>query len=158
MYFWNINKLVAALQEDVISKKQKRRYYLAFLIIIALNFLLIPIAYDTDTNKFDIFDGIFSTVLFAITLIILIYIYKNRKRANIGFFFPFVSLTIPLLLRTILWTFISITVLYLILGIVAPDSTYFTSDESNILDSICMVIINIVISLMNIHYFRKICN
>ncbi|TDL84654.1 hypothetical protein E2R55_27165 [Vibrio vulnificus] len=156
MYIWNINKLVIALQEGTITNKQKKRYRIFFWVIFTLSVLAYPVVYNPSTmNGYDVIDFILTSMIDVIAMFLLIVIYKKRSRKDLDFFLPFFSLTIPLFLRSFLWSIPLFIIGYTYIELFAP---YHSMDETNLIDIIMFTIIGIAINIMNIHYFKKIYN
>lgn len=152
MYIWNINALITALREDSFTEKQKKNYRNVFWILAALAVLSLPTVYDFSTmNQIDIIDFICFFMINGIGLFIIFRIYQKGNKK--GFFIPFISLTIPILLRNIL-LIIALTVIgYLIIYDLLP---YQSLDETNLMDLAISIIVEVVYNLMFIHYFKKI--
>lgn len=156
MYIWNINKLVMALQEGTITDKQKKSYRIIFWVIVALSVLTLPVVYNPSSmNRYDVIDFISTSIIDVIAIFLLIVIYKKRSRKDLDFFLPFFSLTIPLLLRSILWSIPLFIISYTYIELFAP---YHSMDETNLIDIIMLAIVSIAINIMNVHYFKKIYN
>ncbi|MCK1983799.1 MULTISPECIES: hypothetical protein [Peribacillus] len=156
MYIWNINKLVMALQEGTITDNQKKSYSIIFGVIVALSVLSLPVVYNPSSmNRYDVIDFILTSIIDVIAIFLLIVIYKKRSRKDLGFFLPFFSLTIPLFLRSFLWSVPLFIIAYTYIELFAP---YHSMDETNLIDIIMFTIIGIAINIMNVHYFKKIFN
>ncbi|QOS90230.1 hypothetical protein [Peribacillus sp. JNUCC41] len=156
MYIWNINKLVMAIQEGTITDKQKKSYSIIFWVIVALSVLALPVVYNPSSmNRYDVIDFILTSIIDVIAIFLLIIIYKKRSRKDLDFFLPFFSLTIPLFLRSILWSIPLFIISYTYIELFAP---YHSLDETNLIDIIMFAIVGIAINIMNVHYFKKIYN
>ena len=154
MYIWNINALVKALKEDSFTEKNKKSYRVTFWIILAITVLSLPIVENPSSmNKYDIIDMICFIIINAIGLFILFRIFKNGNKKE--FFFPFISLTIPILLRYLL-LFIILTVIGY--TFVFPFLPYYSLEETNLMDLTISIVVELVYNLMFIHYFKKIFN
>ena len=94
-------------------------------------------------------------IINVIAIFLLISIYKKRSRKDLDFFLPFFSLMIPLFLRNILWTILLTIIGYIYIGFFAP---YHSMDETNLIDVIIAAIVEIVMNIMFVHYFKKIYN
>ncbi len=156
MYIWNINKLVMALQEGTITDQQRKRYRITFWVLVALTVFSLPGVYNPSSmNTYDVIDLILTSIINVIALYLLIIIYKNRSRKDLDFFLPLFSLTIPLFLRSILWSIPLFIIGYTYIELFAP---YHSLDETNLIDIIMFAIVEIVMNIMFVHYFKKIYN
>ncbi|MFF2291206.1 hypothetical protein [Peribacillus butanolivorans] len=156
MYIWNINKLVMALQEGTITDKQKKSYRIIFGLLVALSVLSLPVVYNPSSmNRYDVIDLILTSIIDVIAIYLLIVIYKKRSRKDLDFFLPFFSLTIPLFLRSILWSIPLFIIGYTYIELFAP---YHSMDETNLIDIITFTIVGIAINIMYVYYFKKIFN
>lgn len=155
MHIWNINALVTDLKNGTITGRHKKRYQIFFWILIALTFLPIPVGDSFKMNHYDIIDNALFIIIDGIALYFLIDIYKKRSRKDIDFFLPFCSLMIPLILRYTIWTILLTIVGCIYIIVFAP---YHSLDETNLIDVIIAVILEITINIMFVHYFKKIYN
>ncbi|KON68604.1 hypothetical protein [Peribacillus butanolivorans] len=156
MYIWNINKLVTALKERTVNDKQRKSYSITFWAIVALTVLSLPVVYNPSSmNRYDVIDLFLFIIINVIAIYLLISIYKKRSRKDLDFFLPFFSLMIPLFLRNILWTILLTIIGFIYIGFFAP---YHSMDETNLIDVIIAAIVEIVMNIMFVHYFKKIYN
>lgn len=156
MYIWNINKLVTALEERTVNDKQKKSYSITFWAIVALTVLSLPVVYNPSSmNRYDVIDLFLFIIINVIAIYLLIGIYKKRSRKDLDFFLPFFSLMIPLFLRNILWTILLTIIGSIYIVLFAP---YHSLDETNLIDVIIAAIVEIVMNIMFVHYFKKIFN
>ncbi|MGW6382983.1 hypothetical protein [Peribacillus butanolivorans] len=156
MYIWNINKLVTALKERTVNDKQKKSYSITFWAIVALTVLSLPVVYNPSSmNRYDVIDLFLFIIINVIAIYLLIGIYKKRNRKDLDFFLPFFSLMIPLFLRNILWTILLTIIGSIYIVLFAP---YHSLDETNLIDVIIAAIVEIVMNIMFVHYFKKIFN
>ncbi|MFI8495905.1 hypothetical protein ACIGC1_23900 [Peribacillus butanolivorans] len=156
MYIWNINKLVTALKERTVNDKQKKSYSITFWAIVALTVLSLPVVYNPSSmNRYDVIDLFLFIIINVIAIYLLIGIYKKRSRKDLDFFLPFFSLMIPLFLRNILWTILLTIIGSIYIVLFAP---YHSLDETNLIDVIIAAIVEIVMNIMFVHYFKKIFN
>ncbi|MFE4897954.1 hypothetical protein [Peribacillus butanolivorans] len=156
MYIWNINKLVTALKERTLNDKQKKSYSIIFWAIVALTVLSLPVVYNPSSmNRYDVIDLFLFIIINVIAIYLLIGIYKKRSRKDLDFFLPFFSLMIPLFLRNILWTILLTIIGSIYIVLFAP---YHSLDETNLIDVIIAAIVEIVMNIMFVHYFKKIFN
>jgi len=150
MYFWNINALITALREDSFTEKQKKNYRNVFWILAIITVLSAPIVYNFSTmNQIDIIDFICFIIINGIGLFVLFRIYKKGKLKK--FFLPYISLTIPILLRNILLVIALDVIGYFFIYDLLP---YQSLDETNLMDLTISIIVNVVYNLMFIHYFK----
>jgi len=150
MYFWNINALITALREDSFTEKQKKNYRNLFWILAIITVLSAPIVYNFSTmNQIDIIDFICFIIINGIGLFVLFRIYKKGNLKK--FFLPYISLTIPILLRNILLVIALDVIGYLIIYDLLP---YQSLDETNLMDLAISIIVEVVYNLMFIHYFK----
>jgi hypothetical protein len=156
MYIWNINALVSALREGSLTEKQTKNYRVAFWVIVALSIMSFAYMLDISTmNKYDVIDTIQFVLINGIGLYLLFYIYKKRNRKDLDFIIPFISLSIPLFIRSILWTILVSIIGYTYILFFAP---YHSMDETNLIDVLISTIVDIMINVMFVHYFKKIFN
>lgn len=154
MYIWNINALVKALKEDSFTENNMKSYRVTFWIILAITVLSLPIVENPSSmNKYDIIDMICFIIINAIGLFVLFRIFKNGNKKD--FFLPFISLTIPILLRYLLLFSILTVIGY---TFVFPFLSYYSLEETNLMDLTISIVVEIVYNLMFIHYFKKIFN
>jgi len=150
MYFWNINALITALREDSFTEKQKKNYRNLFWILAIITVLSAPIVYNFSTmNQIDIIDFICFIIINGIGLFVLFRIYKKGNLKK--FFLPYISLTIPILLRNILLVIALDVIGYFFIYDLLP---YQSLDETNLMDLTISIIVNVVYNLMFIHYFK----
>jgi heme/copper-type cytochrome/quinol oxidase subunit 4 len=156
MYIWNINKLVTALKERTVNDKQRKSYSITFWALVALTVLSLPVVYNPSSmNRYDVIDLFLFIIINVIAIYLLIGIYKKRSRKDLDFFLPFFSLMIPLFLRNILWTTLLTIIGFIYIGFFAP---YHSMDETNLIDVIIAAIVEIVMNIMFVNYFKKIYN
>lgn len=155
MYIWNINALVTDLKNRTITEKHKKRYIIFFWILVALIFLPLPLDDSYSMNNYDVIDYTLFIIINGIVLYFLIDIYKKRSRKDIDFFLAFFSLMTPLLFRYTIWSILLTIVGCIYIIAYAP---YHSLDETNLIDVIIAVILEIIINIMFVHYFKKIYN
>jgi hypothetical protein len=154
MYIWNINALITALREESVTEKQKKSYRTTFWILLALTLLSLPIVNNPSSmNKYDFIDLICFVIINALGLYVLIKIHKKGNKKE--FFFPFISLVIPIFLRYILLLIILTVIGYIYIFMFAP---FHSMEETNLIDLIISITVEIIYNLMFIHYFKKIFN
>ncbi|MCK1983780.1 MULTISPECIES: hypothetical protein [Peribacillus] len=156
MYFWNINKLVMSLQTGRITGKQKKRYRITFWLLVALTmFSLSEIYNPSSMNGYDVMDLILFIIINVIAIYLLVGIYKKRSRKELDFFLPFFSLMIPLFIRNSLWTILLTIIGSIYIVLFAP---YHSLEETNIIDVSINAIVEMIMNIMFVHYFKKIYN
>ncbi|MBM7692217.1 heme/copper-type cytochrome/quinol oxidase subunit 4 [Peribacillus deserti] len=154
MYIWNINALVTALRENTLSEKQKKNYQITFWILTALTILSFSIVISPSTmNTYDLIDLICFLAINAVGIYILFQIHKKGHKKD--FFLPFFSLTIPIFLRTTLLSIGMNIVGYSYILFFAP---YHSMEETNLIDIIISIIVEVIFNMMMIHYFKRIYN
>ncbi|WP_163102187.1 hypothetical protein [Peribacillus alkalitolerans] len=154
MYIWNINALIAALREDSLTEKQKKNYRTTFWVLLAFIVLSLPIVYNPSSmNKYDFIDLISFVVINSLGLFVLIQIHKKGNKKE--FLLPFISLVIPIFLRYILLFIILMVIGFIYIFIFAP---FHSMEETNLIDLIISITVEIFYNLMFIHYFKKIFN
>lgn len=152
MYIWNINALITALREDSFTEKQKKSYRSVFWVFVAIAILSLLTVYDFSTmNQIDIIDFICFIIINGIGLFVIFRIYQKGSRKD--FLIPFISLTIPILLRNILLFIALDGIGYFVIYDLLP---YQSLDETNLMDLTISIITEFVYNLMFIHYFKKI--
>ena len=156
MYIWNINKLVMELQAGTITGKQRKRYRITFWVLVALTVFSLPGVYNPSSmNGYDVIDLILFFIINVIAIYLLVGIYKKRMRKELDFFLPLFGLLIPLFLRNSIWTILLTIIGSIYIVLFAP---YHSLEETNIIDVSINAIVEIVMNIMFVHYFKKIYN
>ncbi|AZV60403.1 hypothetical protein [Peribacillus frigoritolerans] len=104
-------------------------------------------------NGYDVIDLILFFIINVIAIYLLVDIYKKRRRKELDFFLPFFGLVIPLFLRNSLWTILLTIIGSIYIVLFAP---YHSLEETNIIDVSINAIVEIVMNIMFVHYFKKI--
>ncbi|MGE6613169.1 hypothetical protein ACQKFG_22090 [Peribacillus sp. NPDC076916] len=156
MFIWNINKLVIALQEGTITGKQKKGYSITFWVLVTFTVFSLPGVYNPSSrNVYDVTDLILFIIINVIAIYLLVGIYKKRSRKELDFFLPFFGLMIPLFIRNSLWTILLTILGSIYIVLFAP---YHSLEETNIIDVSINAIVEIIMNIMFVHYFKKIYN
>ncbi len=85
-----------------------------------------------------------------IAIYLLVGIYKKRMRKELDFFLPFFGF-----LRNSLWTILLTIIGSIYIVLFAP---YHSLKETNIIDVSINAMVEIVMNIMFVHYFKKIYN
>ena len=152
MYIWNINALITALREDSFTEKQKKNYRTVFWIlgVIAVLSLLSILDFST-MNQLDKIDFFCFIIINGIGLYIVYRIYKKGNKK--AFFLPYISLSIPIMLRNIILIIALNVIGYFVIYDFLP---YQSLEETNLMDLTISIIVDVVYNVMFIHYFKKI--
>jgi hypothetical protein len=136
LYIWNLKRLIKVLKEEDLTDKDMERYYwmgIAFLLII------LGTAFFSVGKDYNLFDFIDNLAFILINAILIYVVYQiNLKGKNKNFMIRLLSLSIPIVLRSIILTTIITVVVYLIVILLGLVNAVL--EQTNIYD-VCITIV-----------------
>jgi len=101
VYFWDVNPLLADLQRDRLSNSEKTRYYLLYIFVVITAYAFCIYFLGIWKQIIDFCD----LLLIAINVIgVWVCYVVNSRGDNKSFLTRFVSLSIPVLSKTVIYT------------------------------------------------------